>query len=338
MNFWTNVLIFIIVLIFYMHLQNEWKKGDDLEIYEMDYISNSDLQETCKLKQPVIFQIPNLELSSLDDKIDVHIKDIRDYYKAPQDTKSISGIQLSYKSAHGLCSSDPKGHFFSENNSELVDTSKYDDFSKFIVPPLTVHKKYDYLFGSKRAYTPARYHTDSALYLHVLSGSGIRCKMAPWRANAYMKPVKDYENYDFWSRIDLWKDPLRTLEFDLKPGYTLYIPPYWFYTIEFLGDEENTAVSAVASFRYITAMNIVANLQHYGLYFLQQQNTRYMNFNSVKEVREVHVGEQEDTPSEMESPSSSLQMDSSSNVTAISSSSSSQKQQIDSMLSVITVK
>lgn len=298
MNFWTNVLIFIIVLIFYMHLQNEWKKGDDLEIYEMDYISNSDLQETCKLKQPVIFQIPSLELSSMDDKTDVHIKDIRDYYKN-DDTKSITGIQLSYKSAQGLCSSDPKGHFFSENNSELVDTTKYDDFSKFIVPPLTVHQKYDYLFGSKRAYTPARYHTDSALYLHVLSGSGIRCKMAPWRANAYMKPVKDYENYEFWSRINLWKDPLRSVEFDLKPGYTLYIPPYWFYSIEFLGDEENPGLSSVASFRYITAMNIVANLKHYGLYFLQQQNivdTKSRILPATNHLENINVTEIPETP------------------------------------------
>ena len=41
MNFWLNVLIFIVVLIFYMHLQNEWKKGDVLMWDNMGTIHNA---------------------------------------------------------------------------------------------------------------------------------------------------------------------------------------------------------------------------------------------------------------------------------------------------------
>jgi hypothetical protein len=72
------------------------------------------------------------------------------------------------------------------------------------------------------------------------------------------------------------------LDFDLKPGYVLYIPPYWFYSVEFLdvpasasatATANNSKISFVASFTYTTPMNILANAHHYGNYFLTQSSS-----------------------------------------------------------------
>jgi hypothetical protein len=35
----------------------EYKQSEDLEIYEMDYNNNVQLQEICNVKQPIIFDI-----------------------------------------------------------------------------------------------------------------------------------------------------------------------------------------------------------------------------------------------------------------------------------------
>ena len=56
-------------------------------------------------------------------------------------------------------------------------------------------------------------------------------------------------------------------DFIVKPGYVVYIPPYWFYSIEFQ-DKENE----VCMVKYTTGANFLANIKHIGLYNLQQQN------------------------------------------------------------------
>ena len=302
MDFWTNVILFFLILIFYLHLQHEWKRGEDLEILEMDYISNKDLQDICKLKQPVLFQLTETEqLFSFvpDEKDDVIIKDIRDYYRDTNET-SIQGISLTYKSANGLFTTDPHSYFFSENNTDLhfPDSSKK-TFDSLLSPPLTVSSKYDYLFGSANTYTPVRYHTESCRFLTVLPGQGIRIKMVPWKNRSHFSPIKDYENYEFWSKTDIWKYTSKSLEFDVKPGYILYIPAFWFYSIQFIkvaAEETDMRISSVISFQYITAMNLIANLNHYVLYFLQQQNIVETKSRVSKPVEKEKESESESDP------------------------------------------
>jgi len=50
-----NFLLFIIVLVIYVHIINQLKTSEDLEVYEMDYTTNQYLQEVCNIKQPVLF-------------------------------------------------------------------------------------------------------------------------------------------------------------------------------------------------------------------------------------------------------------------------------------------
>ena len=139
-------------------------------------------------------------------------------------------------------------------------------------PSLKLTTKYDYWFGSANTHTPLRYHMDTSRFLLVLPGQGIRIKMCPWQK---IDHIKDYEHYEFWSKIDLWQNTkIKSLEFDVKPGFMVYIPSYWFYSIQYTNVEttEDVRISPVICFQYVTIMNIIANLHHYGMYFLQQQN------------------------------------------------------------------
>lgn len=59
------------------------------------------------------------------------------------------------------------------------------------------------------------------------------------------------------------------MEFDVVAGHVLYIPPYWWYSIQYSGE-----ATKVASVTYCSVMNCIANLPDYTFYFIQQQNTR----------------------------------------------------------------
>ena len=40
----------------YIHIVHQYKRSEDLEIYELDYSSNTHLQEVCDIKQPILFE------------------------------------------------------------------------------------------------------------------------------------------------------------------------------------------------------------------------------------------------------------------------------------------
>ena len=103
--------------------------------------------------------------------------------------------------------------------------------------------------------------------------------MTPWKSHKYLLPYRDFDNYDFRSCINIWNpdkkyknnvDKLRFLEFDITPGNTLFIPPYWWYSIQF-NDNSDTIVTSIT---YNSIMNCVSNIPNWVLYYLQQTNTK----------------------------------------------------------------
>jgi hypothetical protein len=132
------------------------------------------------------------------------------------------------------------------------------------------------MFGSQNTATPLRYHLNYRQFFIVKSGK-IHVKMTPMKSKKYLKPIKDYDNYEFRSPINVWNpqpeylhemDKLKFLEFDVLAGYVLYVPPYWWYSIQYL-DDPNTFVCGIS---YNTMMNCVSNIWDLTIYWLQQQN------------------------------------------------------------------
>ena len=299
MEFWTNIFLLFATILFYVHLQFQYKKKEDLEIYEMDYLSNANLQEVTDLKQPVFFSIEGTEplFSQLHPNLqeEVVVKDVGDYRRSSSlsisegkdGTKetAIIGIALSFSSAYGLMDSDPKHVFYSENNGTfLEETDLLPVFQKF-VPKIgtgwSVQNRYDLLFGSPKVTMPWKFHTSSQRFLVVSPGSGVRVKMTPWKSRKYMDLVYDYDAFDFWAR-SVQETNMKCLDFELKAGQVLYIPPYWFYSVEFLSEgpptnhSDKSQISFLASFTFATPMNILANIDHYGYNFFQQTSSASM--------------------------------------------------------------
>jgi hypothetical protein len=163
----------------------------------------------------------------------------------------------------------------------------------YLKPQLSMITKYDILTGSSKSVTPLRYHTDFRKFISVHSGK-VKIKMTPWKSHKHLLPYRDFENYEFRSRINVWNpdkkhksefDKLKFLEFDITPGNTLHIPPYWWYSIQFNDDSD----TIVTSMTYNSVMNCVSNLPNWGMYYLQQTNTK----TKITKTLPVEISEEE---------------------------------------------
>jgi len=279
----------MVILFLYIHINDQYKKSEDLEIYEMDYISNKELQTICNVKQPTIFEfqkmfpdffskMENGEPFKKYENIDIKVKDVLDYWNP--NINSVDPIIISNSSFHTLMKSDSSGHYFMEDNQDFLEEidliSEIRELDDYLKPTFNFQSKYDLLVGSSGCVTPIRYHTDYRRFLVVCSGK-ISVKISPWRSRKNLHPIIDYENYEFFSKINPWvpqkehlndMDKLKFLEFEVVSGYVLYIPPFWWYSIKFYPDTQ------VVSASYQTAMNVISNIPDLFKYYLQFHNTK----------------------------------------------------------------
>ena len=268
---------------------NQYKISEDLEIYEMDYSNNVHLQEVCEIRQPVLFQFNSIHSHLFQDispkniakygSYDVKLKDLHDYTNGDT-VDTVDAFTISLNNTIKLMENDNIAHYFSENNEDFLEETglikSIKSMDEFLKPLFNVNTKYDLMFGSPNAVTPLRYHNNYRQFLCVVSGK-IHVKMTPWKSSKYLHPIKDYDNYEFRSPIhpiaplaqyitDFEKT--KFLEFDVSEGFILYIPPYWWYSIQYTC-EKPTFVCGVS---YNTVMNCISNVHDLGLYWLQQQN------------------------------------------------------------------
>lgn len=271
---WTTLIIFLIILFTYIHIQDQLKTGDDLDIYEYEYVSQKGLQEITQYKQPVLFVLPLPSTRQYPPLDPIFVKDSRDYVKPQNRVDSISLPQLS---ARGLLETDSKSVFYSDRNQSSIAKSEtwtkwFASVHPFLQPAFNLHCDCDVLYGSQKAQTVTTYHRESHVYLYLPQGTNatnIRVKMCPWKSRIFLDLVSDYTYYEFWSKTSLFEknSSFRCLDFNVNPGCVLYIPPYWFYSIEFQNNKNE-----VCMIKYTTGANLLANIKHIGKYYLQQQN------------------------------------------------------------------
>lgn len=82
---------------------------------------------------------------------------------------------------------------------------------------------------------------------------------------------KNYKDYEFSSPLNVWKpqdaymggyQKMKFLEFVVRPGNILYVPPFWHYSIQFKKDQQFVHV-----FNYGSLMNIFSNAFNLGNHF-----------------------------------------------------------------------
>ena len=286
-----GLFIFCLILFIYLHIQFHLKKGEDLEMYEVDYPSKAKLEEICDIRQPVLFMFECDKIMSLSNKsyiannytaFEVKIRNVHE-----TDANTELYVPLPLHSTVKLFQEDNTASYFSENNADflnetgIVKNLKYND--EYLRPYMVSNCNYDVLIGSTNVCTPFRYELNYRNYLLLTQGTA-QIKLAPPYSSKYLYPIYDYENFEFRSPVDPWMpqpnyaadfSKIKCLEFTLTPGKTLFIPAYWWYSIKFGKD------ASISCFQYRTYMNNAAILPHICMHALQIQNVKR---NVIKKV------------------------------------------------------
>lgn len=297
-----NIFIFCLILFIYLHIQYHLKTSNDLEIYEIEQPSKQKFEEICDIRQPTIFHFNNTNLvnetniSNILNKyyaFDMKIRNINDIHKKEEETY----MPLPLHSLNKLLTDDKSASYFSENNSDFLKETgvakvfKYND--DFFRPHMVSNCYYDILRGSDKCYTPFRYEINYRNFFMPTQGT-VKIKLAPPKSIKYLFPNYDYENFEFSSPINPWNvqpqyssefDKVKCLEFDLNVGCTLFIPPYWWYSIQF---SENSSLSIM---KYRTYMNNLTISPYIFMYALQVQNIRRKSNNVKKMAMESNNSE-----------------------------------------------
>ena len=103
-------------------------------------------------------------------------------------------------------------------------------------------------------------------------------KINPPNYNNNLYPIYDYENFEFYSKINPWNvqeqykvdySKVKSILLNVNENKLVNIPPYWWYSIKFL--DENTEI---ISFKYKTIMSSVVNIPYNIMHYLQMQNIK----------------------------------------------------------------
>lgn len=283
-KYFIAIFIFSVILFLYLHIQYHLKCGNDLEVYTIEKPSKEKLEEICDYRQPVIFDfknksiLENCNLAVLDDNYGAFDINLRD--KTNTDDNSELYLPFLLKEAINIFRDDTEGKYISENNEDflketaVIKSYRYND--SFLRPPLVSKCMYDFLSGSINGKTPLRYNLNYRNYFYVTSGK-VQIKLIPPHSSKYLYPIKDYDNFEFRSPVNVWEvqqqykadfDKVKVLDVELNEGGIIYIPAYWWYSIKY------EKLSSVCAFKYRTFMNVLAISPELILSLLQSQNIK----------------------------------------------------------------
>ena len=284
MNYFIAIFVFCVVLFLYLHIYYHLKTSNDLEVYTIEKPSKNKLEEICDIRQPIIFEFLNnklletCDLASLDDNYGVFDIKLRDTQQT--DDNSELYLPFLFKEAIKVFQNDDKSKYITENNMEFLEETgaiknfKYND--SFLRPPMVSKCIYDLWSGSINSYTPLRYNLEHRTFLYLTSGKA-KLKLIPPIKSRYLNKQSDYNNFEFSSPINPWNvqeeykanfDKVKVLDIDLVPGFIVFIPAYWWFSIEY------TELSSICVFKYRTYMSTLSTLPHILLSLLQKQNIK----------------------------------------------------------------
>ena len=280
------ILIFIIVLFFYLHIIYHLKKSNDLEVYEINEPTKNELEEICNYRQPVIFyynsnvseDINNEQIITKYSSFDLNVRNVKN-----NNTEQELYIPYKVKDLFSVFENDKEGKYITENNEDFISETgiiKYLKYNDLLLRPyFMLNNKYDLLSGSKNTRTPFRYNLYYRNFIYVLDGN-VKIKLSPPDSSKYLNQINDYDNYEFRTDIDVWNDnekidKIKFLEVNLKKNQIIYIPSYWWYSIEY------DTKSLLINYSYDTYMSMLSITPNILLYYLQAQNIKIKKYKNI---------------------------------------------------------
>ena len=265
-----TILNFCIVLFIYIHILFHLKKNDSNEVYEIPHLQTKDnFEEVCDIRQPVVFYFNHHENLLDVFKQENILKDAKSFNVNIRDTTKMSDTidtQISIKNALALVKKDAPitSKYLCEKNHEFLKESRLFHQIKlndtFLKPSMSFNCSYDLQFASDKCQSPLRYELNYRTFFLVTEGIA-RIKLASPKNTRYLFEETDYTNFEFKSPVNPWSvqseyktetDKAEWVDIKLTKGQLIFIPAFWWYSIEF----DKGAI--IAKFSYRTYMNAFA--------------------------------------------------------------------------------
>lgn len=286
MSTFTYIILIIILSIGYAQIMFQLKKGDNLDIYEIDFTSNKELNESASLKQPFIFHFSHLDsilkkqLANIQDSysgFEIYLKETNTYLSTYTPTSASAFLPI--RTVATTLQTDQEHRYFTSGNQQFIQETglikSFQHLDHLFKPPLSIYTNYDIITGSDKATTPLLYHTFERRFLYIISGS-IEIKLTPWRSTKYAIMYKNNYTREYGSSLNVWNpqpefqagyDKMRIQTCRIHEGSIIYIPPYWLYSIKFSYPTQNTNLPIIASFDYASPMNLITNIHNFANHY-----------------------------------------------------------------------
>lgn len=289
-NLIYNFIIFIIVLFFYLHIMFHHKTSNDLEVFQINNPSKEEFEELCDQRNPLIFNYEH-NLNNVFNRsyllenfssFDLNVCNLKD------NSSNNIYLPLSLKKTNELFLKDKELSYISENNSDFLKETNIEKElklnNKLLIPRMNALTKYDLLMAPDNSYTKLKYNLSYRNYFYVAEGN-VSIKLTIPNNKKYLNIQKDYDNFIFYSDIDLWNiteenkdlnNKIKSLDIELNKGQFIYIPAYWLYSFKF----KNNAI--LCNIEYKPFMNVLAILPDISLSMIQKTNIKIKSTDTIK--------------------------------------------------------
>lgn len=295
MKLFIFIFIFCLILFLYLHIFYHLKISKDLEVYSIVNPNKTKLEEICNIRQPVVFTVEEPILK------DINLEYIQQNYGAfdiniltceTDDTSNINytdNVPFILNEAFEFFKTDAdennKGFISSKNKDFLQETTlikKFKQDDSMLRPSMVSVCDYDIIIGCKNSKTKLSYELNYRNYFMCLDGR-VTIRVVSPTYKKYMNAQNNYLDFEFCSPLNVWSiqdkfknefNKVKTMDITLNKGDVVYIPAYWYYSINF--DD----LSSLASFKYRTYMNNIAILPELCMYFLQNNNIKRKTFSN----------------------------------------------------------
>lgn len=300
------ILIFIITIVLYFHIIFQLKTSNDLEVYRLNFPSKQQLDDLVLLKQPFQFPFEKPELTKI-----TSLSHVMEHYHAyDMNVKNVDSIVSNtlYTPLHAgetvqLLKRDISGSYFTCNNNNFVKETGLNDmihkYDTFLRPSLLSTTMYDYWIGAERRHSPLRYVITDNNFLMVSQGE-VTVTLVPPKYSSYLRTHVDHYYQEFFSPVSLTNPSIEDgenvakiqyVKTICKPGDILYIPPYWYHSLEY------KTISSVVWIHYQTYMNVIATipnkilnlLSRYKIYHEHSSGLRQPETNDTEVNTEVNT-------------------------------------------------
>ena len=259
MNYIIHLSVFIIVLIVYLHVQKHFRTACGTDVFELDGIIKSRIDDVLDLKQPVVFRT-YIDISPEEEEVNIHAilqkhSNIDIYVvDAIKNTRVASSIGSFAK----LQQTAKDMHYYSDGNQNAINRLPKEmrewitTHHKLITPSLTSLTHYDMLFGTEGCVSPIHRYVAHRSHFTVTNGTMEAKLIHPDQLVDVSFAYSPDTVPDSMTSISISDPNISSAKTGtLHKGQTLFVPPYWGVIFQFT---KNTFIIAVKHSTYMTEM------------------------------------------------------------------------------------